>query len=55
MNRDRDVLRTEDIMAKHGLPSPAFGRLTFNCLRGGRRIGWSFVEAPFGGILAEEI
>jgi len=52
MNMEKGVLRTEDMMAKHGLPSPAFGRLTFNCLRGGRRIGWSFVEAPFGGIVA---
>lgn len=48
-----DVLRTDDIIERHGLASVWFGLLTRSFFKGGKRMGCSFVEAdPLGGIFA---
>jgi hypothetical protein len=44
------ILSTELMSTRHGFASVWFGRRTRNLGRGGRRIGCSFEEAPFGGI-----
>jgi hypothetical protein len=47
------ILSTELMSTRHGFASVWFGRRTRNLGRGGRRIGCSFVEAPFGGIFVQ--
>lgn len=44
------LLSTEDMIARHGLFSAWFVRRTLSRGSGGSRMGFSFVEAPFGGI-----
>ena len=45
------VLSTEDMIARHGLVSAWLGRRTLSLGRGGSRMGFNFVGAPFGGML----
>ncbi len=39
------------MIARHGFESAELGRRTLSFLSGGRRMGASFVEAPFGGMV----